>query len=209
MPNYDDAADVAEVLLSISKLTTLRKFRRPCAPRRGCRAHERHINYESEPRVISHSQSSIKSRSDFFMECASAIRILIRRRCSGRARHVTPPITIESQTEEVLRRIEKILNHEKLDHATFAARSCSCRARNIVPATRSAQEIYQGVFAEDESAQLRHFIRSLGEDILLRSMRSPTVASRPCHQPRRTQAPGSSRIGPFAIVLLAGKRRWF
>ncbi len=85
---------------------------------------------------------------------------------------ITAPLTIQAQTTEVLTRIEKILNQQKLGLANL------CRTFMFVPGTQYRQgygearkKIYQGIFAEDKfPPNSGIYIRSLGEGILLRSM---------------------------------------
>lgn len=85
---------------------------------------------------------------------------------------IAPAATIQSQTTEVLTRIKRILREQRLDLGNL------CRTFMFIPGTQyrpgygeARKEIYKGVFREDEfPPNSGIYIRSLGENILLRSM---------------------------------------
>ena len=124
--------------------------------------------------------------------------------------NVSSLATIQSQTREVLTRINKILNRQKLSLGDL------CRTFMFMPSTdyrpgygEARKGIYQGVFAEDEfPPNSGIYIRDLGNDILLRSVaiayrgKKTIVAS-----PKVRKAPGSFsqsiRVGDW--LLLAGQ----
>jgi len=124
--------------------------------------------------------------------------------------NVSSLATIQSQTREVLTRINKILNRQKLSLGDL------CRTFMFMPSTdyrpgygEARKGIYQGVFAEDEfPPNSGIYIRDLGKDILLRSVaiayrgKKTIVAS-----PKVRKAPGSFsqsiRVGDW--LLLAGQ----
>ena len=123
---------------------------------------------------------------------------------------VVSPATIQYQTREVLKRINKILNRQKLSLGDL------CRTFMFMPSTdyrpgygEARKEVYKGVFAEDEfPPNSGIYIRGLGKDILLRSVAiayrgtKVVVAS-----PKVRKAPGSFsqsvRVGDW--LLLAGQ----
>ena len=120
------------------------------------------------------------------------------------------PVTIQAQTKEVLGRIAKILNQQRLGLRNL------CRTFMFMPGTQyrpgygeARKEIYKGVFAEDEfPPNSGIYLRSLGRDVLLRSM---AIAYRGEQQivtsPKVRLAPGSFsqsvRVGDW--LLLAGQ----
>ena len=127
----------------------------------------------------------------------------------GRGRIATAN-SIQSQTTEVLTRIERILAERKLTLGNI------CRTFMFMPGTQhrpgygeARKKIYQGVFAEDGfPPNSGIYIRSLGENILLRSM--PIAyrgAQRIVTSPKVRLAPGSfsqsARVGDW--LLLAGQ----
>jgi 2-iminobutanoate/2-iminopropanoate deaminase len=85
---------------------------------------------------------------------------------------IDPPATIQLQTTEVLKRIQRILAEQKLGLANL------CRTFMFMPGTQhragygeARKKIYQGIFAEDKfPPNSGIYIRSLGKNILLRSM---------------------------------------
>ena len=118
--------------------------------------------------------------------------------------------TIQAQTKEVLTRIGKILAQQKLGLGNL------CRTFMFMPGTQyrpgygdARREIYQGVFTEDRfPPNSGIYIRSLGRDILLRSMAiayrgQQTIVT----SPKVRLAPGSfsqsSRVGDW--LWLAGQ----
>ena len=86
--------------------------------------------------------------------------------------NVVSSATIQSQTAEVLGRINRILNAQGL------ALSDLCRTFMFMPSTdyrpgygEARKKVYKGIFAEDEfPPNSGIYIRDLGPDILLRSM---------------------------------------
>jgi len=118
--------------------------------------------------------------------------------------------SIQMQTTEVLRRIEKILARQQLGLGNL------CRTFMFIPGTRyrpgygaARKIVYQGIFAEDAfPPNSGIYIRSLGENILLRSM---AIAYRGEQKivtsPKVRLAPGSFsqsvRVGDW--LLLAGQ----
>ena len=123
---------------------------------------------------------------------------------------IATPSSIQSQTTEVLTRIGKILAGHKLGLGSL------CRTFMFMPGTRhrpgyreARKKVYQGVFTEDAyPPNSGIYIRSLGENILLRSM---AIAYRGKQQivtsPQVRLAPGSFsqsvRVGDW--LLLAGQ----
>jgi 2-iminobutanoate/2-iminopropanoate deaminase len=118
--------------------------------------------------------------------------------------------TIQSQTTEVLGRIERILNAQGLSLSDL------CRTFMFMPSTdyrpgygEARKKVYKGIFAEDEfPPNSGIYIRDLGPDILLRSMAlahrgTKTVVT----SPKVRKAPGSFsqsvRVGDW--LLLAGQ----
>jgi 2-iminobutanoate/2-iminopropanoate deaminase len=85
---------------------------------------------------------------------------------------IAAPTTIQSQTTEVLTRIQSILAERNLGLSNL------CRTFMFMPGTQhrpgygeARKKIYQGIFAEDEfPPNSGIYIRTLGENILLRSM---------------------------------------
>src|SRR5215471_12219392 len=124
--------------------------------------------------------------------------------------HVISPATIQSQTPEVLGKINKILNAQGLSLSNL------CRTFMFMPSTdyrpgygEARKKVYKGIFAEDEfPPNSGIYIRDLGPDILLRSVgiayrgAKTVVAS-----PKVRKAPGSFsqsvRVGDW--LLLAGQ----
>jgi 2-iminobutanoate/2-iminopropanoate deaminase len=124
--------------------------------------------------------------------------------------HINAATTIENQTTEVLTRIEKILGQQQLGLGNL------CRTFMFIPGTKhrpgygeARKKIYQGVFTEDAfPPNSGIYIRSLGPNILLRSM---AIAYRGEQKivtsPKVRLAPGSFsqsvRVGDW--LLLAGQ----
>ena len=120
------------------------------------------------------------------------------------------PTTIQSQTTEVLGRINRIL------HAQGLSLSNLCRTFMFMPSTdyrpgygEARKKVYKGIFAEDEfPPNSGIYIRDLGPDILLRSV---AIAYRGAKSlvasPKVRKAPGSFsqsvRVGDW--LLLAGQ----
>jgi 2-iminobutanoate/2-iminopropanoate deaminase len=124
--------------------------------------------------------------------------------------NVLSATTIQSQTTEVLGRIDRILNAQGLSLGDL------CRTFMFMPSTdyrpgygEARKSVYQGIFAEDEfPPNSGIYIRDLGPDILLRSMAiayrgAKTVVA----SPKVRKAPGSFsqsvRLGDW--LLLAGQ----
>ena len=124
--------------------------------------------------------------------------------------HVISPTTIQSQTPEVLGRINRILNAQGFSLGEL------CRTFMFMPSTdyrsgygEARKKVYKGIFAEDEfPPNSGIYIRDLGPDILLRSVgiayrgAKTVVASS-----KVRKAPGSFsqsvRVGDW--LLLAGQ----
>jgi len=119
-------------------------------------------------------------------------------------------LTIQAQTKEILGRIAKILNQQRLGLRNI------CRTFMFMPGTEyrpgygeARKEIYKGVFAEDEfPPNSGIYICSLGRDILLRSMAiAYRGEQRIVTSPKVRLAPGSFsqsvRVGDW--LLLAGQ----
>jgi 2-iminobutanoate/2-iminopropanoate deaminase len=124
--------------------------------------------------------------------------------------HIASPITIQAQTKEVLARISKILNQQQLGLGNL------CRTFMFMPDTQyrpgygeARKEVYKGVFAEDEfPPNSGIYIKSLGQNILLRSMAiAYRGEQRIVTSPRVRLAPGSFsqsvRVGNW--LFLAGQ----
>ena len=124
--------------------------------------------------------------------------------------HVLSPATIQSQTPEILGRINRILNAQGLSLGDL------CRTFMFMPSTDyrpgygdARKKVYKGIFAEDEfPPNSGIYIRDLGPDILLRSTAiayrgAKTVIA----SPKVRKAPGSfsqsMRVGDW--LLLAGQ----
>lgn len=117
---------------------------------------------------------------------------------------------IQSQTKEVLTRMRRILDQQKLGLGNL------CRTFMFIPGTQyrpgygeARREIYQGIFSEDRfPPNSGIYIRDLGSDILLRSMAiayrgKQTIVT----SPKVRLAPGSfsqsARVGNW--LWLAGQ----
>jgi len=124
--------------------------------------------------------------------------------------NVLSATTIQSQTTEVLGRIERILNAQGLSLSDL------CRTFMFMPSTdyrtgygEARKKVYKGIFVEDEfPPNSGIYIRDLGPDILLRSVAiayrgAKTVVT----SPKVRKAPGSFsqsvRVGDW--LLLAGQ----
>ncbi len=123
---------------------------------------------------------------------------------------VLSPATIQSQTPEILGRINKVLNAQGLSLGDL------CRTFMFMPSTdyrpgygEARKKVYNGIFVEDEfPPNSGIYIRDLGPDILLRSVAvayhgAKTVVA----SPKVRKAPGSFsqsvRVGDW--LLLAGQ----
>ena len=124
--------------------------------------------------------------------------------------NIAAPVTIQSQTREVLTRINKILNDQDLSLGDL------CRTFMFMPSTdyrlgygEARKENYKGIFAEDEfPPNSGIYIRDLGRDILLRSVAIAYRGTRTVvASPKVRKAPGSFsqsiRVGDW--LLLAGQ----
>jgi 2-iminobutanoate/2-iminopropanoate deaminase len=123
---------------------------------------------------------------------------------------ITAAQSIQMQTTEVLTRIDKILGRQQLGLGNL------CRTFMFMPGTKhrpgygeARKKVYQGIFAEDAfPPNSGIYIRSLGDNILLRSM---AIAYRGEQKivtsPKVRLAPGSFsqsvRVGDW--LLLAGQ----
>lgn len=123
---------------------------------------------------------------------------------------IATPSSIQSQTTEVLTRIGKILAGHKLGLGSL------CRTFMFMPGTQhrpgygeARKKVYQGVFTADAfPPNSGIYIRSLGENILLRSMAiAYRGEQRIVSSPKVRLAPGSFsqsvRVGDW--LLLAGQ----
>jgi 2-iminobutanoate/2-iminopropanoate deaminase len=124
--------------------------------------------------------------------------------------NVLSATTIQSQTTEVLGRINRVLNAQGLSLSHL------CRTFMFMPSTdyrpgygEARKKVYKGIFAEDEfPPNSGIYIRDLGPDILLRSVAiayrgAKTIVA----SPKVRKAPGSFsqsvRVGDW--LLLAGQ----
>jgi 2-iminobutanoate/2-iminopropanoate deaminase len=124
--------------------------------------------------------------------------------------NVLSPATIQSQTPEILSRINRILNSQRLSLGDV------CRTFMFMPSTdyrpgygEARKKVYKAIFAEDEfPPNSGIYIRDLGPDILLRSVAiayrgAKTIVA----SPKVRKAPGSFsqsvRVGDW--LLLAGQ----
>jgi 2-iminobutanoate/2-iminopropanoate deaminase len=120
------------------------------------------------------------------------------------------PFTIESQTREVLKRVSRILNHQRLGLDDL------CRTFMFMPSAEyrpgygaARREVYQGIFSQDNfPPNSGIYVQNLGPNILLRSAAiaysgKKTIVT----SPRVRTAPGSFsqsvRVGDW--LLLAGQ----
>jgi 2-iminobutanoate/2-iminopropanoate deaminase len=120
---------------------------------------------------------------------------------------VAPPIAIQTQTTEVLGRINRILAQQKLSLGDL------CRTFMFMPSTdyrpgygAARRAVYAGFFSEDEfPPNSGIYIRDLGKDILLRSV---AIAYRGVKEivasPKVRKTPGSFsqsvRVGDWLVV---------
>lgn len=215
LPDYSDAPQVAEVLSStfgpsgkIYPVTTLIGV---CGLEPKCRVRMDAIASSSrdrEPIVVRDMPFALGSGShgirvgEFVF--LSGVDALDERGA------VSSPVTIQSQTREVLNRVSKILNHQKLGLADL------CRTFMFMPSTEyrpgygeARREVYRGIFSEDEfPPNSGIYVQDLGPNVLLRSItmayrgKKTTVTS-----PKVRRAPGSFsqsvRVGEW--LLLAGQ----
>ena len=120
------------------------------------------------------------------------------------------PMTIQSQTTEILGRIGKLLNSQSLSLGDL------CRTFMFMPGTihrpgygEARKKVYHGIFSEDEfPPNSGIYIPSLGQDILLRSVGiACRGAKKVVASPRVRKAPGSfsqsMQVGDW--LLIAGQ----
>jgi 2-iminobutanoate/2-iminopropanoate deaminase len=119
---------------------------------------------------------------------------------------VASPVTIQSQTTEILARIDNLLNSQNLSLGDL------CRTFMFMPGTihrpgygEARKKVYHGIFSEDEfPPNSGIYIPSLGRDILLRSVgiayrgEKKIIAS-----PKVRKAPGS-----FSQSMRTGDWLW-
>ncbi|HWH76863.1 MAG TPA: Rid family hydrolase, partial [Candidatus Binatus sp.] len=115
------------------------------------------------PRSIGAGHHGVRVGNFYFLSGVDA--------ANGRG-HISAAHSIQMQTTEVLTRIEKLLGQQQLGLANL------CRTFMYMPGTQhrpgygeARKKIYRGVFSEDAfPPNSGIYIRSLGENILLRSM---------------------------------------
>ncbi|HSE85254.1 MAG TPA: RidA family protein [Candidatus Binatia bacterium] len=215
LPDYSDAKQVAEVLRStfgksgtIYPATTLVGV---CGLEANCRLRMDAIATSSrdrEPIVIGDIPFALGSGSHgvrvgefVFLSGVDAV--------DDRG-EVSSPVTIQSQTREVLNRIKRIVNHQKLGLGDL------CRTFMFMPSTEyrpgygeARKEVYKGIFSEDEfPPNSGIYIQDLGPNILLRSVAiahrgKKTIVT----SPRVRRAPGSfsQSVRVDDWLLLAGQ----
>jgi 2-iminobutanoate/2-iminopropanoate deaminase len=124
--------------------------------------------------------------------------------------NVLSATTIQSQTTEVLGRINRVLNAQGLSLSNL------CRTFMFMPSTdyrpgygEARKKVYQGIFAEDEfPPNSGIYIRDLGPDILLRSVAiayrgAKTIVASPKVRKALGSFSQSVRVGDW--LLLAGQ----
>ena len=124
--------------------------------------------------------------------------------------NVLSTTTIQSQTTEVLGRINRILNAQDLSLGNL------CRTFMFMPSTdyrpgygEARKKVYKGIFAEDEfPPNSGIYIRDLGPDILLRSVAiayrgAKTIVASPKVRKAAGSFSQSVRVGDW--LLLAGQ----
>jgi 2-iminobutanoate/2-iminopropanoate deaminase len=120
------------------------------------------------------------------------------------------PVTIQSQTTEILGRVDKLLNSQSLSLGDL------CRTFMFMPGTihrpgygEARKKVYHGIFSEDRfPPNSGIYIPSLGRDILLRSVGiGYRGAKKVVASPKVRKAPGSfsqsMRVGNW--LLIAGQ----
>jgi 2-iminobutanoate/2-iminopropanoate deaminase len=212
VPDYGDAPAVAEVLrATLTANHAAVNFVGVCGLDANCRVRMDAIATTSEdretivipnlPRSLGVGCDGVRVGEFLFLSAIDA---------ADENGEMTSPVTIQAQTKEVLGRIAKILNQQRLGLRNL------CRTFMFMPGTQhrpgygeARKEIYKGVFAEDEfPPNSGIYICSLGRDVLLRSM---AIAYRGEQQivtsPKVRLAPGSFsqsvRVGDW--LLLAGQ----
>jgi 2-iminobutanoate/2-iminopropanoate deaminase len=215
LPDYSDATQVAEVLRStfgqrgkIYPATTLVGV---CGLEANCRVRMDAIassSQDREPIVIRDIPFALGSGSHgirvgefVFLSGVDAL---------DERGEVSRPVTIQSQTREVLNRVSKILNQQNLGLGDL------CRTFMFMPSTEyrpgygeARKQVYRGIFSDDEfPPNSGIYVQDLGPNILLRSV---TMAYRGkktiVTSPRVRRAPGSFsqsvRVGDW--LWLAGQ----
>jgi 2-iminobutanoate/2-iminopropanoate deaminase len=208
LPNYSDAADIANVLrATLTSNCPAVNFVGVCGLEGDCRvrmdaiattSHDREtIAISDMPMSIGAGSHGVRVGDFLFLSGVDA---------ADEYGRIAAPTTIQAQTTTVLTRIERILNQQKLGLANL------CRTFMFMPGTQhrpgygeARKKIYQGIFAEDEfPPNSGIYIHSLGENILLRSMaiayrREQTIVT----SPKVRLAPGS-----FSQSVRAGEWLW-
>jgi 2-iminobutanoate/2-iminopropanoate deaminase len=215
LPDYSDAKQVAEVLRltfgesgTIYPATTLVGV---CGLEANCRLRMDAIATSSrdrEPIVIPDIPFALGSGSHgvrvgefVFLSGVDAV---------DERGEVSSPVTIQSQTREVLNRIKRIVNHQKLGLGDL------CRTFMFMPSTEyrtgyggTRKEVYKGIFSEDEfPPNSGIYIQDLGPNILLRSVAiayrgKKTIVTSP--RVRRAPESFSQSVRVDDWLLLAGQ----
>jgi 2-iminobutanoate/2-iminopropanoate deaminase len=210
--DYGDAWAVAEILrASLKTNQPAVNFVGVCGLEGNCRLRMDAIattNEDRETVVVSRLPFSLGSR-------CHAVRIgeflfLSGVDAADTDGRIAAPAPIQAQTTEVLTRIGKILHQQNLGLRNL------CRTFMFMPGTQyrpgygeARKEVYKGIFAEDAfPPNSGIYIRSLGENILLRSMAiAYRGEQRIVTSPKVRLAPGSFsqsvRVGDW--LLLAGQ----
>jgi 2-iminobutanoate/2-iminopropanoate deaminase len=174
LPNYSDAAEIADVLrATLTSNCPAVNFVGVCGLEGNCRVRmdgvaatgkdRETIRVTGLPLSIGAGCHGVRVGDLFFLSGVDA--------AEGNGR-VGESTTIQSQTTAVLTRIQRILAERNLGLGNL------CRTFMFMPGTQhrpgygeARKKIYQGIFAEDEfPPNSGIYIRSLGENILLRSM---------------------------------------
>jgi 2-iminobutanoate/2-iminopropanoate deaminase len=214
LPDYSDAAAVAQVLegtfgksaesYPVTSLIGVAGLEGDCRVRMDAIAtssrDRRTFRLADLPLAIGSRCHGVRVGNFFFLSGIDAAG-------KGDVRSAT---TIQSQTTEVLGRIERIL------HAQGLSLSDLCRTFMFMPSTEhrlgygeARKKVYKGIFAEEEfPPNSGIYIRDLGPDILLRSVAvAYRGAKKVVTSPKVRNAPGSfaqsARVGDW--LLLAGQ----
>ena len=212
LADYHDAAAVAKTLRDrFGNLAPAVTFVGVCALEGGCRVRMDGIATSSEDRETIHVADlplslgagchGVRVGNFLFLSGVDA---------ADQNGLIAAANSIERQTTEVLTRIEKILARRQMGLDNL------CRTFMFMPGTQyrpgygeARKQVYQGVFAEDAfPPNSGIYIRSLGENILLRSMAIGYRGEQKIiTSPKVRLAPGSfsqsARVG--AWLLLAGQ----
>ena len=212
LADYSDAATVAKTLRSrFGNDAPAVNFVGVCNLDGGCRVRMDVIATTSEDReTISVADLPLSIGAGCHGVCVGDFYFLSGVDAADGNGQITAANSIQIQTTEVLRRIEKILGRQQLGLGSL------CRTFMFMPGTKhrpgygeARKIVYQGVFAEDAfPPNSGIYIRSLGKNILLRSM---AIAYRDEQKivvsPKVRLAPGSFsqsvRVGDW--LLLAGQ----